>query len=124
VTVGEIVAGILRAVDGGNVERTLSEIALFGAHRDTGDSDPSRETIMRYATAPGRQCNWRFAALILDFLQGQAKVVNQAARREVEANCMAVLRAPRTRQARFERPPGSDPASVSGLQHAVGAYVI
>lgn len=121
--VGSIVADVVAALGGdATAESVLKAIATYGQHADTEDSEPSRATILGYAEDPDTQCNYSFACLILDFLHDQ-KIEDTAALERAQNVCLSVLQSARTRQVRFERPPGSDPGTVLGLQDGIGVYI-
>jgi len=111
-----------------------------------GESDPTRETILRYIKPPetieqgGKKvaranratpCHHRIAHLVINYLDGRrpddqhidvASFSSKPTWKDARSLCKKVLRTERNR--RFERSLGSDPGSQNTILELVGVYAV
>jgi hypothetical protein len=90
----------------------------------SGDSDPSRETILGYDKAPETRCGYKFAGMVLDCLYANRAAIKPGARALISARkaCRAVLS--EFQKARFQRLPVTNPASANRVAEIAGVYVL
>lgn len=124
-TVGKLVVDASSAF-GIREKEFLRELALFVTPDAGGDSDPNKATILGYAEAANTRCNYRFAAMVLDFLystKARAKTKEQYERLVASRDeCRALLAA--HEEARYESPPRTNPVSMGRISQIGGTYVL
>lgn len=115
----------LAKVLGVEASALLQEIADYARPREGGHSDPSEQTIKGYLEKPSTKCNFRFAALLLDFLddrQVAPHLLNDSGLSQVRSLCKDVLRD--DREARYGRVLLHDSAADDKRKIADGCYVL
>lgn len=121
-TVGEVCKSAATAMRL-DVHEFLEHVVRFVTPDASGDSDPSRETILGYERVPRTRCGYKFAGMILDYLHSRRiEVTNPQEFSRAVRLCRATLH--ETRKLRFLHPARTNTASMRRLARIGGAYVL
>jgi hypothetical protein len=121
-TVGDIFKTAAAALGLDTLE-FLEQLVRFVTPDASGDSDPSRETILGYEHVPRTRCGYKFAGMVLDLLHSRrAAIKNPQELSRAVRTCRSALR--ETRKVRFLHPARTNAASIRRLIRIGGVYVL
>jgi hypothetical protein len=101
----------------------LKAVADFVSPSGSGDSDPTKSTILSYAKVRKTRCGHKFAGMVLDFLHDRRGQIVDGRKLELAQDlCRDTLL--EYKELRFHQPARHNPASLHRVSEIAGAYIL